>query len=97
MASRNKQWFSQPSAVINLLKTVHEMVRLDKVPEGKFSSDVCTKLLSADTASIDYLKRPSHKKHEEIVVDGFLNEVIALNSSCKKTVQNLQRLKSEEI
>jgi hypothetical protein len=63
MALRNKSWFGQPSDVIDLLKTVHEMVRLEKVPQGKFTPDICMKLLSGDTASIDYLKRPSYKKH----------------------------------
>jgi hypothetical protein len=96
MKTRNKQWFAKPLAVIDLLKNAHEMIRLNKVPEGKFTSDVCAMLLATDSASIDYLKRPSHKKHQEIAVDDFLNELIALNSSCKETVSALQLCKTEK-
>jgi len=39
------------------------MIRLNKVPVGKFTPDVCAMLLATDSAPIDYLKRPSHKKH----------------------------------
>lgn len=63
MKTRNKQWFAKPSAAIDLLKNAHEMIRLNKVPGGKFTSDVCTMLLATDLASKEYLKRPSHKKH----------------------------------
>jgi hypothetical protein len=96
MKTRNKQWFAKPLAVIDLLKNAHEMIRLNKVPGGKFTSDVCAMLLITDSASIDYLKRPSHKKHQEIAVDDFLNQLIALNSSCKETVSALRLCKTEK-
>lgn len=73
------------------------MIKLGKVPGGKFTSDVCKMLLSADAASVDYLKRPSHKKHKEIAVDGFLEELIALNSSCKETALALQLCRTDKI
>ena len=94
MASRNKQWFGQPLAVANLLKTVHEMIRLGKVPGGKFSPDVCGMLLSTNTASGDCLNRPSYKKHDDIEVDSFLNDLIALNSPSKEAALALQLLKN---
>jgi len=85
----NELWFKQPKAVITLLETVHEMIRLGKVPGGEFTPDVCVMLLAANTASMDCLKRPSYKKHKDIAVDGFLNELIALNSTCKETASAL--------
>jgi hypothetical protein len=97
MIAGNKLWYAQPSAVTSLLKTTHEMIRLDKVPGGKFTPDGCMMLLAANTASMDCLKRPSYKKHKAVVVEGFLDEVIAVNSSCEKTVKAIQRLKTEEI
>jgi hypothetical protein len=97
MASRNKQWFGQPLAVANLLKTVHEMIRLGKVPGGKFTPDVCAMLLFTNTASMDCLKRPSYKKHKDIEEYGFLNDLIALNSSSKETTLALKLLKSEKV
>lgn len=63
MKARNKQWFAKSLAVIGLLKNAHEMIWLNKVPGGKFTPNVCAMLLATDSASIDYLKRPSHKKH----------------------------------
>lgn len=41
MKARDKHWFAQPETVINLLKTAHEMISLGKVPQGKFTPDVC--------------------------------------------------------
>ena len=82
MQARNKHWFAKPQAVIDLFGAAHEMIRLGKVPGGKFTSDVCVMLLASDFASTDYLKRPSHKKHKDIAIDGFLDELTRLNSSC---------------
>lgn len=97
MRARNKHWFAKPQAAIDLLKAAHEMIRLGKVPGGKFTSAVCSMLLASDIAYTDYLKRPSHKKHKEIAMDGFLDELITLNSSCKKTALALQLLKTKKI
>ena len=41
MIDGNKLWYGEPLAVIGLLKAVHEMIRLDKVPGGIFTSGVC--------------------------------------------------------
>jgi hypothetical protein len=97
MRARNKLWFAKPQAVIDLLKAAHEMIRLGKVPGGKFTSVVCSMLLASDFASTDYLKRPSHKKHKEIAMDDFLDELTRLNSSCKETALALQMLKTKNI
>jgi len=97
MASRNKLWFGRPLAVANLLKTVHEMIRLGKVPGGKFSPDVCGMLLAVVTASNDCLNRPSYKKHDDIEEDNFLDDLVALNSYSKETASALKLLKSEKV
>ena len=85
MASRNKQWFGKPLALVGLLKTVHEIIRLNKVPGGKFTPDVCAMLLTNNIASIECLKRPSYKEHTQIEEDSFLDDILALNSSSKET------------
>ena len=97
MKAQNKLWYARPLAVIGLLKTVHEMIRLGKVPGSKFTPEVCTMLLSTDTTSMDCLKRPSYKKHKDIEEDGFLNDLIALNSSSKETASALRLLKNEKV
>jgi hypothetical protein len=97
MVSRNKLWFDRPLDVANLLKTVHEMISLGKVPGGKFSPDVCTMLLSTNTASMDCLTRPSYKKHAEIEENSFLDDLMALNSFSKETALALQLLKNEKV
>ena len=97
MTLRNKKLFGKPSAVINLLKAVHEMIRLGKVPGGKFSPEVCGMLLSEDNAFSDCLKRPSYKKHDEIEDNSFINDIMAINSFSKETALALQLLKNKKI
>ena len=97
METRNKLWFGLPVVVVNLLEAVHEMIRLGKVPGGTFTPYVCEMLLSTYTASMDCLKRPSYKKHEEIEEGSFLDDLMALNSYSKETASALKLLKSEKV
>ena len=97
MVASNKLWCAQPLAVISFLKNALEMIRLDKVPGGKFTSDVCEMLLSAGTAAIDCLKRPSYKKHVKIEEDAFTDDIMTLNSSSKETASALRLLENEQM
>lgn len=94
MKAGNRQWFAQPLTVIKFIGSAHEMIKLGRVPGGKFTPDVCTMLLASDNASVNYLIRPAHKKHKMIDYDGFLKKLIALNSFCKETVSTLQSFKT---
>ena len=54
-------------------------------------------LLSVNTATLDCLKRPSYKKHKEIKEEGFLDDLMTLNSSSKETSSALELVKKEQV